>query len=124
MLDTFLVPEQAVEANGEGPPLELGAAAGQKYLLTLRITRIIEQESLDVSLWGSEDGANWGTAPLIAFPQKFYAGTHQLLLDLAEQPAVKFLRAQWKVNRWGKGQPTPHFTFSVAIQQLTAKAAA
>ena len=124
MLDTLLIPEQAVEANGAGPPLELGAAAGQKFLLTLSITRIIEQESLDVSIWGSEDGANWGTAPLAAFPQKFYAGEHQLILDLSERAEIKFLRAQWKVNRWGKGHPAPRFTFSVAIQQLKAAAAA
>lgn len=123
MLDTLLVPEQTVEANGEGPPLELGAAAGQKLLLILRINRIIEQESLDVSIWGSEDGANWGTAALAAFPQKFYVGTHQLLFDLRERSQVKLLRAQWKVNRWGKGHPKPHFTFSVAIQQLSAAAA-
>ena len=124
MLDTFLIAEQTVEAKGEGPPLELGDAAGQKFLLTLNITRIIEQESLDVSIWGSADGANWGAKQLTAFPQKFYAGTHQLVLDLTQQPASKWVRGKWAVNRWGKGHPTPRFTFSVAIQQLAGKAAA
>lgn len=124
MLNTFLIPEQVAEANGEGQPLELGEAAGQKFLLTLNVTRIIEQESLDVFVWGSEDGANWGTKPLAAFPQKFYVGTHQLILDLGEQPAIKSLRGKWAVNRWGKGDSVPRFTFSVAVQQLAGEAAA
>ncbi len=124
MVEAFLVAEQTVEANGDGPPLELREAAGQKFLLTLNITRIIEQESLDVSVWGSAEGAEWGSKPLTAFPQKFYAGTHQLALDLSEQAGIKFLRAKWVVNRWGKGHPAPRFTFSVAIQQLAGRAAA
>ncbi len=122
MLDAFLIAEQAVEANGEAPPLEL--AGGPKFLLTLNITRIIEQQSLDVQVWCSADGADWGAKPVAAFPQKFYAGTHQLVLDLAEQPAAKFLRGKWAVNRWGKGQTRPHFTFSVAIQEMAGRAAA
>ena len=124
MLNTFLIPEQTVEVNGEGPRLELGATVGQKFLITLSITRVLEQESLDVSIWGSEDGANWGTKPLIGFPQKFYAGTHQLILDLTDKAAIQFLRGRWEMNRWGKGRPVPRFTFSVSIQQLAAQAAA
>jgi len=41
-------------------------------LLTLAITNIIEQESLDVSIFGSADGATWDPKPVAAFPQKFY----------------------------------------------------
>lgn len=124
MLETFLIPEQTVEAKGEGAPLALGAAAGQRFLLTLNITRIIEQESLNVSVWGSEDGANWGTSPAAACPQKFYTGTHQLVLDLTEKPAIRFLRGKWEVNRWGRGQTKPVFTFSLAIQKLEGQAIA
>ena len=124
MLSAFLIPEQVLEANGEGQPLELGEAGGQKFLLTLKITRIIEQQSVDVVFGGSEDGVTWEAKPLAAFPQKFYVGTHQLILDLSERVAVKFLRGKWIVNRWGKGHLTPRFTFSVAIQQLAGEAAA
>ena len=124
MLNTFLIPEQAVEANGEGQPLELGDAAGGKLLLTLNITRIIEQQSLDVAVGGSEDGVNWDAKPVTAFPQKFYVGTHQLILDLTEHAAIKFLRGNWTVSRWGKGNLTPRFTFSVSIQQLAGEVAA
>ena len=52
MLDTFVVPEITVEANGESEPIALGESAGKTFLLTLAITRIVEQEALDVSIWG------------------------------------------------------------------------
>ena len=42
--------------------------------MTLAITKIIEQESLDLSIFGSADGATWGAKPIAAFPQKFYCG--------------------------------------------------
>lgn len=124
MLETFLIPERAVEANGEGPAIDLGAAAGKKLLVTLNITRVIEQQSLDVGIWGSADGADWSGKAILDFPQKFYAGTHQLVLNLGERPAIKFLRAKWTVNRWGKGAPTPRFTFSVAAREVAARSAA
>lgn len=117
MLDALLVPEQAVEKGGEGSAIEAGEAAGRRFLLTLEVTRAVEQESLEVSVWGSEDGANWPTK-LSLFPQKFYPGSSQLLLDLASHPEVKFLRAKWEVNRWGRGDMTPRFTFSLGIKEL------
>jgi hypothetical protein len=118
MLDTFLIPEQTVEAAGESPEIELGAASGKKLLVTLTITRIVEQQSLDVSIWGA------GEKALAAFPQKFYAGDHQILLDLTEHPDVKTLRGKWAVARWGRGTLTPRFTFSVRIRELAGEAAA
>jgi hypothetical protein len=116
MLNTVLVSEQAVDKNGEGSAVELGEHAGRKLLLALSLTRIIEQESLDVSVWGSEDGVNFPT-PLTAFPQSFYTGTQQLPLDLTGQPNIRFVRAKWEVNRWGRGEKTPRFTFSLAIEK-------
>jgi hypothetical protein len=119
MIDAYLVPEKTtVTAKGDGAPVEVSAAAGSTLLATLRITRIVEQESLDVSLWGSADGAAWDAKPLASFPQKFYAGEHPLLLDLSAHPDVKFLRAHWEVNRWGRGPDTPMFEFSVALKQV------
>jgi len=85
-------------------------------ILTLGITRIIEQESIDVSIWGSADGSDWGTKPLSAFSQKFYCGTYQILLDLSDHPDVRYLRAKWQVNRWGKGDPKPLFSVYVVVQ--------
>jgi hypothetical protein len=91
---------------------------GESLVLTLGITRIIEQESIDVSIWGSADGAEWGTKPIVAFPQKFYTGTYQILVDLSDRPDIKFLRAKWQVSRWGKGDPKPLFTVYVFLQAM------
>jgi hypothetical protein len=117
MLDGFLVPEITVETNGEGEPVPIGDAAGKTCLLTLAVTRILEQQSLDVSVWGSPDGQQWGEKPLIAFPQKFYQGVSQLLLDLHDAPETRFLRTKWTVNRWGVGSPKPRFSFLLKIQE-------
>jgi hypothetical protein len=118
MAETFLIPEQTAEAKGEGLAVPLDESPARRFLVSLEISRIIEQESLAVSVWGSEDGSNWGAAPLAAFPQKFYAGAHQLLIDLSDRPEIKFLRAKWEVNRWGRGELKPLFTFSVALHPL------
>lgn len=119
MIDTFLVPEKTVaRGKGDGAPVEIAAAGHRVFLLALTITRIIEQESLDVSIWGSADGAAWGEKPLAAFPQKFYTGQHPLLLDLREQPGIRFLRAHWEASRWGRGDETPMFEFQVTLKEV------
>lgn len=113
MLPDFVLPETTVHEKGAGPALELGEAASRTLLLTLGIVDIEEQESLDVAIRGSADGENWGEEPIRTFPQKFYRGTSQVLLDLGDHPDVKFLRVEWKVNRWGVGSQTPMFKFYV-----------
>jgi len=128
MIPNFLVPETVVRDDGTGSELELGPAAGRPLLLTLGINRIIEQESLDISIWGSPDKESWGSKPLVSFPQKFYCGTYQIVLDLSEHADIQSLRAQWKVSRWGRGEPKPLFGFYVFAQEvaetsLTAKSA-
>ena len=124
MLPEFLVSETTVREAGAGPVLSLGANQGGVLLLTLGITRIIEQESLDLSIVGSPDGTDWSGKPLISFPQKFYCGTYQLLLDLTSRPDIKYLRAKWQVNRWGKGDPTPLFDIYVFVKELVPEAVA
>src|SRR5437870_13498126 len=99
MIDTFLVPEKTVvTAKGDGPALDVSGAANHNLLLTLQITGIIEQESIDVSVYGSTDGTAWSAKPLLKFPQKFYHGDHPALLNLSDHAEVKFLRAHWEVN--------------------------
>ena len=120
MPNQFLVSETKVEANGSGPALELGSAAGKTLLLTLGITKIVEQESLDLTIWASADGATWDAKPLAAFPQKFYAGTYTMLLDLSGKPEVKYIQARWHVSRWGVGSTTPMFQFYVFAEPLAA----
>ena len=65
MIDTFLVHEKTVvNAKGDGLVLDVFGTANRVFLLTLDITNIIEQEALDVSVYGSADGAAWGGAGL------------------------------------------------------------
>jgi hypothetical protein len=119
MLEAFLVPEKTVAtAKGDGPTIELKPGEGRVFLVTLAITDIIEQESLDVSIFGSADGAAWEAKPITAFPQKFYREEVPLLLDLTARPEVKFIRAHWEVARWGRGTETPMFEFSVALKEV------
>src|SRR5215471_10392284 len=119
MVENFLVPDKTVvSAKGDGEAVDISSAANRVFLLSLDITRIIEQESIDVSIWGSADGAAWGDKSLAAFPQKFYAGQHPLLLDLAAHPEIKFLRAHWEVGRWGRGTDVPMFEFSLAVREV------
>lgn len=117
MLPTFLVPESEQRSDGESQAVELGRAADKLICLTLGITRIIEQESLDVAILGSADGKDWGSQPLISFPQKFYCGTYSILLDLSKSPDVAYLKAQWKMNRWGRGETKPLFEFYVFVEE-------
>jgi hypothetical protein len=114
-----LVAEKTVvSAKGDGPTVDLSGASGRVFLLTLEITKIIEQESLEVSIHGSADGAAWDVKPVAAFPQKFYCGQTPLLLDLTAHPNVKFVRAHWEVARWGRGTETPMFEFGVSLKEI------
>jgi hypothetical protein len=119
-LDTVLVPPQTVSAKGDGPAVEVSAATSRAFLITLSITRIIEQESLGLSIFGSADGATWGAKSIAEFPQKFYCGETPLLLDLAAHADVKFVRAHWEVARWGRGTETPMFEFGVTLKEIPA----
>jgi hypothetical protein len=120
-VETFLVAGKTVaSAKGDGVAVDVSAAANRVFLLTLEITQIIEQESLDVSIYGSGDGTAWSPKPIVAFPQKFYCGQWPLLLDLTAHPDVKFVRAHWEMARWGRGTETPMFEFGVAMREVPA----
>jgi hypothetical protein len=122
MIDTFLVPEKTVvNAKGDGPVVDVSSASNRVFLLSLNITGIVEQESLDVSIHGSADGTTWGAKPVTNFPQKFYQAQHPLLLDLTGHADVKFLRSHWEASRWGRGSETPMFEFHVSIKEVPAE---
>ena len=120
MLPDFLLPETVARQDGTGPVIDVGNAAGKPLLLTLGITRIIEQESLDIAVHVSADGQTWSEKPIITFPQKFYCGVYTLVVDLSGNSEAKYLRVQWKMNRWGRGEPTPLFGFYVFAQEAAA----
>jgi len=109
MVEAFLVPERTVvNAKGDGPALDVSRAEGRIFLLTLAITSIIEQESLDVSIFRIGGMApTWDAKPVVAFPQKFYREEIPLLLNLTARPEIKFVRAHWEVARWGRGRSRP-----------------
>ena len=106
-LPAFLVPETTIHENGAGPALDLGENA-KPVLLILGILEVVEQESLLLGIHGSPDGVDWGSEPLAGFPEKFYPGVSAIYLDPAVHPA-RFIRAQWKVNRWGRASKTPAY---------------
>jgi len=109
-----------VTAKGDGAVIDVSAATSRIFLLALDITNIIEQESLDVSIYGSGDGAAWSPKAMVAFPQKFYREQSVLLLDLTTHPDVKFVRAHWDVARWGRGTETVMFEFGVTMREVPA----
>jgi hypothetical protein len=122
MVDAVLVPANTVASSkGDGAGVDVGGAANRVFLVTLTITKIIEQESLDLSIYGSADGATWSAKSLAAFPQKFYCGEWPLLLDLTAHPDVKFVRAHWEMARWGRGTETPMFEFGVSLKEVPAE---
>jgi hypothetical protein len=122
MLPCFILTETTIREAGTGPAVNLGESRGGVILLTLGITRIIEQESLDISIWGSADNAEWKPKPLISFPQKFYCGTYQILLDLRVHPDVQYLRVKYQAHRWGKGDPKPLFSAYLFAQKVEQQA--
>ncbi len=116
----LISPRTRVEANGEGEKADVTGSRTRTFLCTLVISGQIEQESLDVSVWGSEDGENWGTKPILKLPQRFYRGETRAVLDLTLRPEVKFIRAKWEVFRWGRVAPLPMFVIGLHLTEIAA----
>jgi hypothetical protein len=110
----YILPENIAREDGEGAIVTLDAGRGKPLLLTLGITRTVEQESLEMSVWGSPDRSRWRL--LDTFPQKFYCGTYPLLLDLSRHSDVRYVRAEWKMSRWGGYESTPLFGFYLTME--------
>jgi hypothetical protein len=114
-----LIPASSkLEANGDGQPLDVSASESRTFLCQLTINEQIEQESLDVSIWGSTDGLDFGKRPLLKIPQQFYCGSTKMVLDIHSRPEVKFLRAKWELNRWGRVAPTPMFVAALELTEI------
>jgi len=120
--EQILVPAGTVAtAKGDGQSVDVSSASNRVFLVTLSITKIIEQESLDLAIFGSADGTAWEPKSIAAFPQKFYNEESPLLLDLTAHPNLKFLRAHWEVARWGRGTETAMFEFGVTLKEVPAQ---
>ena len=117
-----LLSENVFRLDGSGSDLALEAARGKPLLLKLGITRALEHQSLDLSVWGSADQSHW--QQLTAFPKKFYCGTYLQVLDLTRLPEIRFLRAQWKMSRWERGDDaSPLFGFSLSVEETKLRTA-
>jgi hypothetical protein len=114
-----LIPENTrMEASVDGAAFDISARATRTFLCRLTVTDQIEQESLDVSIWGSTDGETWTKKPLLKLPQQFYRGTTKMILDLSLRPEIKFIRARWDLNRWGRVAPTPLFVAGLELADI------
>ena len=109
-----------VETSGNGAAVEVPPDGPRLFVLDLMITQVLEQESLEISIWGSPDGNAWGKLPLLKFHQQFYRGTARMVLDLSDRPEVRFIRPRWELNRWGRGVPEPRFAFGLQARPADA----
>jgi len=116
----LIAPDSLLETNSDGEAIDVGSSATRTFLCTLVIGNQIEQESLDVSIWGSADGQSWGAQPLLRLPQRFYRGETRAVLELALHPQVKFIRAKWDVFKWGRGAPVPMFRAGLHLAEIPA----
>jgi hypothetical protein len=121
MVPGFLFPEDIAREDGHGEETSLGDSRGRPLLLTLGITRVLEQESLEVSVWGSADGQAW--QPLASFPQKCYCGIYSLMLDLSRRREIRYLRAHWRMGRWGGGDSKPLAGFYLLAEEAKMQVA-
>lgn len=120
-LELALIPaETRLESNGDGAANDISASTTRTFFCVLSIADQIEQESLDVSIWGSADGQDFGKKPLLKLPQQFYCGTTKMVLDVSLRPEVKFLRAKWELNRWGRVAPLPMFVAGLQLEEVAS----
>ena len=116
-----LIPKATlVQANGYSETMDIRTSATRTFFCVLQISDQIEQESADVSIWGSADGENWGTHPVQKLPQQFYRGETRAVLDLTLVPEINFIRAGWELNRWGRVAPLPMFVLGLRLQEIPA----
>ena len=109
-----------VKENGSGVAVDIRASQTRTFFCVMNIADQIEQESLDISIWGSADGENWGTHPILKLPQQFYRGETRAVLDLALVPEVIFIRGAWDLARWGRVAPTPMFVMGLQLSEIPA----
>ena len=116
----LIPPGTLVEENGGADAVDISGSATRTFFCVMFIYDQIEQESIDVSIWGSADGENWGTHPILKLPQRFYRGETRAVLELTLRPEVKFIRAKWDLNRWGRVAPLPMFRVGLHLTEVPA----
>ena len=119
-MELALIPaDTKLESNGDGAAFDISESTTRTFFCVLTISDHIEQESLDISIWGSADGQAFAKKPLLKLPQQFYRGTCKMVLDVSLRPEVKFLRAKWELNRWGRVVPLPMFVAGLKLEEIS-----
>jgi hypothetical protein len=121
MLPVFLIEEATVRESGESSPVAIGEGSGEALLITLGITHAIEQQSLDIDILVSEDGFAWSPLPAGSFLRKSWCGTYQIVVSSVK---AKFLKAVWRLNRWGRGDHGPYCRFYIFAESAKVRAMA
>jgi len=116
-----LLLEAVRNGDGMGPVVDLDDCCGKLLVVTLGITDVVERTGLNVSVWGSSDQNDWGAKPLVTFRQRQYCGVYSMLLNMAQNPSIRWLRVQWNMKRWGKGERAPTFGFQVFLEESGAR---
>jgi hypothetical protein len=114
----LIPPGSVLQTSEDGYIFPIEESESRTFFCTLTVFDQIEQESLDVSIWGSPDGLNFGKRPVLRFPQQFYRGIAKMVLDVSLRPELKFVRARWEVNRWGRVAPTPMFVAGLQLEEI------
>ncbi len=120
-LSLLLIPAGApLVEDGEGSIFDLAASETRTFLCTMEITAQVEQESVELSVWGSEDRETWEKRPLLIMPQRFYKGDTSQILDLSLRLEIHYIRARWNVFRWGRVAPQPMFVLGFTAAEIPA----
>ncbi len=99
---------------------DISSSATRTFICSMEITDQIEQESVDISVWGSADGQDCGKMPLLKMPQRFYRGETRQVLDLSLKPEIRFIRARCDLARWGRVAPHPMFVLGFRLTEVPA----
>jgi hypothetical protein len=116
----LIPPGSRLTKDGESATFDLAGSSTRAFLCAMEITAQIEQESVEISVWGSQDGASWGKTPLLIMPQQFYRGEITQILDLSLRPEIRYIRVSWTLTRWGRVSPHSMFELSFTATEIPA----
>lgn len=115
----YLLANSLVREDGFGPAIDLEQFRSHCVTIHLEIDHVVQHKALRLSVWGSEDGTNWGNDPLVALPPKHYCGNYAVPLDLSRYPEVRYLRAGWRTTSCEHSTSATLFGFSVVVEPST-----
>lgn len=124
MASIYLFPEEVITGGGSGPEIDLGESKGTQLQLSLSITRMVERQTLDISIWGSSDGSDWGLRPLLVLARRYYCGTYHQFLDLSESPKIRYLRIDYQLHNWAHSASRPMASFCLTAEAVHENALA